>query len=366
MNKFWSEILSQPRTLKSTFENFVTNSKIQLEKLKLTLTTKRIDNLIFSGMGSSLFSCYIPYYSLNSNGYHTEIVETSQLLLNLYPYPNQTLENSILFLISQSGESGEIVELIRRLKHGEKDLVIVGITNEPKSFLSDEADIIFLLKAGNETSVTSKTYTCTLLIQFLLSMFLINRFDLFSIEEQLLNDFFERVSQFFFNVNKKIEVIKKAIEFFNDVPPFLEILSSGPSLATAFQAALTYKEITKNYSEANSISSFYHGGVECLEENSNLILISSDENNFKLNVQLIKNMLKWKVGKILHISNQNRNVFDNVLNVHTIKHKIKNPFLAPIMEIFYLQLLFYKMAEKSNIEPGKFKYSKKITKGLIK
>lgn len=365
MNQFWSEILSQPRVLKSTFENFVYNSKVQLEKLKLTITTERIINFIFSGMGSSLFSCYIPYYSLNPNFYHTEIVETSQFLLNLSPYPNQTLEKSMLFLISQSGESGEIVELIRRIRDGEENPVIVGITNEPKSFLADKADIVFLLKAGKETSVTSKTYTSTLLILYLLSYFLINRFD-FSLIEENLNEFLESVSRFFFDLNKQLKVIKKAIEFFKEVPPFLEILSSGPSLATAFQAALTYKEITKNYSEANSISSFYHGGIECLKENSNLILISSDENNFKLNEQLIKNMLKWKVGKILHISNQNRDMFDSVLNVHTIKHQIKNPFLAPIMEIFYLQLLFYKMAEKSNIEPGKFKYSKKITNGIIK
>ncbi|MBA7528228.1 hypothetical protein ES705_20411 [subsurface metagenome] len=77
---------------------------------------------------------------------------------------------------------------------------------------------------------------------------------------------------------------------------------------------------------------------------------------------------EWACGKILHITNQEfdektKKIHDDP-KIITYKHKIKDPHLAPIMEIIILQLLFYKMAEKKGIEPGKFLYSQKITDDL--
>jgi glucosamine 6-phosphate synthetase-like amidotransferase/phosphosugar isomerase protein len=278
--------------------------------------------------------------------------------------------------VSQSGESGEIITLVRNISKTKKNLITVGISNTSESQLAENVDILFEIKAGTETSVTSKTFTNSLLILFLLSVYLVNNF---SVPREIfneVNDMIGYIKKLFKDLDTKLEMITKIISFFGGTPEFLEILSSGPSLATAFQAALIYKEITKNYSEAHITSSFYHGGIECLKEDSCLVLISSDEINFKLNVHLIKNMREWKVGKILHISNYNietisddfgfdvGNLIQDKKNVYSITHKITNPFLAPICEIVFLQLLFYKMAENEIIEPGKFRFSSKITKEL--
>jgi len=64
-------------------------------------------------------------------------------------------------------------------------------------------------------------------------------------------------------------------------------------------------------------------------------------------------MLKRKY-KNRNITNQDFD--DKVKKLHsnskifTYKHGIKDPHLAPIMEIVVLQLLFYKIAEKKGID----------------
>ncbi|GAH88158.1 unnamed protein product, partial [marine sediment metagenome] len=121
--------------------------------------------------------------------------------------------------------------------------------------------------------------------------------------------------------------------------------------------------------EASSISTFRHGGIESLKDTTNLIILSSDKENLNLNVPFIDNIVnKWTFGKILHITNQDfdkelKKLHDNP-KIITYKHKIKDPYLASIMEIIILQLLFYKMAEKKGIEPGALKYSQKITNDI--
>jgi len=77
---------------------------------------------------------------------------------------------------------------------------------------------------------------------------------------------------------------------------------------------------------------------------------------------------EWEVDKILHITNQD---FDEDLkNVHenpkfvTYKHNVKDPYLASIMEIVIIQLLFYKIAERKGIDPGVFRFSQKVTTDL--
>jgi len=170
-------------------------------------------------------------------------------------------------------------------------------------------------------------------------------------------------------MNNKVslhKIWKDLIDSFGYNMNFIEILSRGSSMVTAHQAALNCKEIAKVYSEASSISTFRHGGIECLNDNTTIILITSDNKNLQLNVKFLDNLInKWKSKKVLHITNQN---FDNNLEkIHKnskmiiYRHNIVDNYLAPIMEIIILQLLFYKMAEKRGIEPGIFYFTKKIT-----
>lgn len=53
MNTFLKEILEQPAALKNALEYYESEGKNSLNNLKETLKTKNIEQVIFTGMGSS-------------------------------------------------------------------------------------------------------------------------------------------------------------------------------------------------------------------------------------------------------------------------------------------------------------------------
>jgi glucosamine--fructose-6-phosphate aminotransferase (isomerizing) len=220
-----------------------------------------------------------------------------------------------------------------------------------------------------EVSITTKSYVCTLLLLYVMAKTIIGEFFTNETEIQNVEAFLGEVRRFLQDQKQINKLWKELLSSFGYDIDFLEILSRGSSLTSAHQAALNFKEIVKSYSEASSISTFRHGGIECLKESTKLIILSSDKENFEFNIQFIDKLVNdWACGKILHITNQEfdekaKNLHDEP-KIITYKHKIKDPHLAPIMEIIILQLLFYKMAEKKGIEPGKFLYSQKITNDI--
>jgi glucosamine--fructose-6-phosphate aminotransferase (isomerizing) len=354
LNEFLKEIYSQPQALLDTLNYIKKNYQVQFQNLRELFKEGTLARVIFTGMGSSFFSSYVPYYILNPNGINAEMRESGEFLLYSFPEAPKSFSNdTALVLISQSGESGEIAQMLDKISTMENPPYTIGITNSPKSTLETKTKIVFLTNAGEETSVTSKSYTCTLFLLYIFAKNLVS--DFFSNNKAIieLEDLIKEVKTFLEDIEKIDIFYNNLLSFYGSDIECLEILSRGPSLATCYQAALNFKEIVKNYSEANPCSTFRHGGIECLNINSKLIIISSDERNFKLNIDLI---------------NQEYDSSDKLLNespkIISFKHNIHNPFLAPIMEIIILQLFFYKIAEKNNLVPGEFGFSSKVTRDV--
>lgn len=76
------------------------------------------------------------------------------------------LEDVLVIGISQSGESKDVLETIRR--SGELGAGTLSVTNDDASSMADAADRHFFLRAGEESSVAAtKTYTAELLVLYL-------------------------------------------------------------------------------------------------------------------------------------------------------------------------------------------------------
>lgn len=371
MNEFLKEILSQPQALMDTFK-YSCQNKAHFQRFNDLFKEREISKILFTGMGSSYYCSFVPYYLLNQRGINAETREAGEFLF--YSLPKNEINwftKSIVILISQSGESGETVQLLNKINALKNPPITIGITNSPKSTLALNTNLTFLIKAGEEKSVTSKSYTCSLLLLYILAINLVNNF--FSSNKDLkeVENTIKEVDNFLKD-SEKIEIFyNNLLSFYGKDVDFLEILARGPSLATANQAALNAKEIVKINSEASSCSTFHHGGIESLNKNSKLVIISSEEYNFNLNLHFMKNILtNWECGKILHITNcepyqpSDYTILRENAKFISFKHNVINPFLSPIMEIVMLQLFFYKMAEKRAITPGKFNFTQKITRDI--
>ena len=367
MSEFLEEIKSQSLALRETLNYIMNEGKPQFLIVKDFIKKGGINKLIFTGMGSSYISTYLPYYILNQYGITTEIRDSGEFLFNLFPEKKKDIfKNTGIIIISQSGESGEIRELLRKINSIDDTPLTIGITNDPDSYLASMTELQILMNFDKEASVTSKSYVCTLLLLYVMAKTIIGEFFTNESEHEKIDQLITEIDALMNDKASLNKIWKDLIENFGYNMSFIEILSRGSSMVTAHQAALNCKEIAKIYSEASSISTFRHGGIECLNDKTTIILITSDNKNLQLNTKFLDNLInKWKCKKVLHITNQN---FDSKLEkihknskIFTYRHTILDNYLAPIMEIIILQLLFYKMAEKKGIEPGIFYYTKKIT-----
>ena len=369
MNSFLKEIFSQAKALENTFQYILSEGKPQFLKVKDFIKKGGVTKLIFTGMGSSYIASFLPYYFLNQNGIAVEMREAGEFLFNTFPKSRQeSFKDTGIIIISQSGKSGEIRELLRKINSIEVKPLTIGITNDPDSYLAYMSELQIFMNIDEELSVTTTTYVCTLLILYIMSKTIVGEFFNNDDEIQNINDLISKIKNLLENEREINEIWQDIVTNFGKDVEFIEILARGSSIVTAHQAALNCKEIIKSYSEAQSISNFRHGGIECLKNNTKIILLTSDDENLEFNAKFIQQLKKWSFEKLLHITNQN---FDeDLVDLHDNKkimiynYDVKDSFLAPIYEIIVLQLIFYKIAELNDLEPGKFKFTTKVTSDL--
>jgi glucosamine--fructose-6-phosphate aminotransferase (isomerizing) len=149
---YLADVLDQPRALAALVDSAPSISAT-VEACGLAKRPR----VIISGMGSSHFATFGLWSSLVRLGVPAWWVETTQLL-DLAD--GLVAPHSLLWLTSQSGESAETVALLDRLP---RDLVhVVGVTNNPDSALGRGADTRVDLVAGDEATVSTKSYVNTL------------------------------------------------------------------------------------------------------------------------------------------------------------------------------------------------------------
>ncbi|MHA1718832.1 MAG: SIS domain-containing protein [Promethearchaeota archaeon] len=373
MNIFLEEILSQGLALKQTLDYITDNFETVFKQIKDLIMDKKISRFIFTGMGSSYFTSYVPLYMLKQKGFNAEMLEAGEFLLHGFPEDiDSAFENTCIIFISQSGESGEIVELFQKIKKLKSKPITIGVVNIQESYLANHSDIQLYLNAGKEETVTSKTYICSILILYFLARSIMMQNISLMKESNEIEESIKFISKLLKSnqpIEKILQPVQKINNLFGNDYNFIQILARGPSLSTAHQAALNFKEIVKIYSEASSISTFRHGGIECLTESSRLIIISSSKGDHLIDNRFIRNLnQKWCFGTLLYITSQKLALIDEEIRTNPkiiiYSFNIKNDFLAPIVEIIILQLMIYDTTLKRGLSPGSFKFSQKITRGL--
>ncbi len=121
-----------------------------------SLSANSYQLIVLTGMGGSFQILNPLYLRLIELGFPVVMAETSELI---HFMPRLLNRRTLLIVVSQSGRSAETVRLLNR--EGERP-TILAITNDASSPLAVESDVVALIKAGPEASVSCKTTTATL------------------------------------------------------------------------------------------------------------------------------------------------------------------------------------------------------------
>lgn len=356
MPTFEEEISQQPAALEKTLDFYINQSDV-LKQARENFHVNGLNHITLAGMGSSLFSCSIAQNFISKRGYETDVREAGELLYHqLAPkYPPTCL----LILVSQSGESGEIVKLVEKYQKMRDPPVIWAITNNEKSTLAQKAGLVFPTLAGEEVSVTSKTYVSTLLVQFLLSSALVSPILDLQALQTVATPVIEKAREC---LSASKEVVIKMMAQLGTSFPHLYFVGTGCSYATACQAALNFQEICRIPSQGISSGQFRHGPIEVIDPNFRAVLLNSARDTVPLVDELAGNISKkWGSGKSVILTNSTTPTVQDPNLLYTTQ-PISNEYLAPIGEIILLQLFMIAQAKARGIRtPGEFRNTHKIT-----
>lgn len=333
---YLNDLLDQPRALQATLDSL--NQLPPLTSISTGLKSNKYQRVILTGMGSSYHGLYPLQLRLFTLPVGVIRLETAELI----HYAAELIEPSNLIVaVSQSGESAEVVQLLE-LTHSRVDLI--GVTNTPGSTLAERAAVPILTCAGEEASVSCKTYISALAALTWLGDQLTGEYTHFS----TLKDAPQKVDQYWSGWPGSVEVLRQKL----DAIEHIFLLGRGSSMAAACAGALIIKEAARYGAEGMNSAAFRHGPLELVSETTLVIVYQGADVTAELNVKLARDILSCG------------GVVDQVMmgaGSPPFNLPLCPPPALPIFEIQFAQMVSLALAELQGFEAGKFLHASKVT-----
>ena len=341
MSNLAQNILSQANSFHAVLDSQCgPGRKPLLEAAALLRSGRRV---LITGIGASKYAAVPLEYDLCSHGIPAVGMEAGELLHFSHP----AFRDSIVVIVSRSGESIEIVKLLDVLKGRQ---TIVGVTNEADSVLAKSADCTLLVGSLTDEMVAIQTYTGTLLALHLLGAAVTQQFGPACEILGALHSEFDRVV---------VENMNTAEEWdrFLLPPQPVYLLTRGPSCASAFEGALLFNEIAKTTAVGQTAGSFRHGPAEVVDEAFRGILFVPQGPTRDMTLSLGCDLIRFG-GQVSMIGSE----LELAGAVLTRKIPKAPSSLAPLFEIVPIQVAALRMAQLRGIVPGSFRYTQQVTR----
>ena len=343
------EIYEQPRAVRETVEG-----RISLDTGRVFLDEMRnITEADFKGLSSiKIAACGTSLHAGLAGKYMIEQLARVNVDVDYaseFRYRDPVLdENTLLLVISQSGETADTIAALREVK--ERGAKVLAICNVQGSMITREADGTILTHAGPEIGVAStKAFTSQMIALYLFGLFLGQLRGELSPEaslahgrqlaelpvkmEQLLNnaDAFEGLSREFFRVTD-----------------FL-YLGRGINFPIALEGALKLKEISYIHAEGYPAGEMKHGPNALIDERLPVMFINTREAGNrpselryeKTHSNIVE--VKAREGIVISVLTEG-DTMSSVVSDHVIEIPASSDLLSPILSIIPLQLLAYHIA----------------------
>jgi glucosamine--fructose-6-phosphate aminotransferase (isomerizing) len=336
--RYLDDLLDQPRALRATWSRL--SEDPALERIASGCAGSRFERVVLTGMGGSFYGFHPLSIELAERGRTPLMIETSELV---HFYPHLLSPSTLVVAVSQSGRSAETVRLLEMNRGG---ATVIGVTNDASSPLGTEAAFTVLIAAGQEFSVSCKTYVSTLLALRAIGAVLsgIDRTERLRELESAPDVAEEYLGNWKSHAGELAELLSGVRDVF--------LVGRGGSLAAAQAGALIIKESDHVHAEGMSSAAFRHGPFEMLQPDVFVGVFAGDAKTRALNEQLLNDVCGTGARAVLFTQDAERSAC-RLPNV--------NPVLSPIAEILPAQMMTLALAALRGREPGKFERVSKIT-----
>ncbi|MGL5439925.1 MAG: glutamine--fructose-6-phosphate transaminase (isomerizing) [Filifactoraceae bacterium] len=331
------EIFEQPIAIKDTIQRRLDDEGyIKLDDIKLD--KKALENIT----KIYIVACGTAYHAGKVGKFAIEKlakipVETD--IASEFRYSDPFVdENTLLILVSQSGETADTLAALREAKR--KGARIMSITNVVGSSIARESNDVLYTWAGPEVAVAStKAYTTQLVAFYMIALDMALKKETISVEEyhNYINEIMklpEKVSEIIENLDAE----KYVAESICDINA-LFYLGRGVDYQTALEGALKLKEISYIYTEAFAAGELKHGTIALIEEGTPVIAVATQENLIEKMVSNIREV-KARGAKVYSITTKTHKDIQEVSD-YTIFIPETIDILQPILSVVPCQAIAY-------------------------
>jgi len=343
------EIYEQPRSVRDTVQGRVSldSGQVFLDEMN-NLTEadfKRFSSIKIAACGTSWHAGLAGKYMIEQLARVPVDVDYASEFRYRDPVMD---ENTLLLVISQSGETADTIAALREAK--ELGAKVLAICNVQGSMIVREADGTILTHAGPEIGVAStKAFTGQMVALYLLGLYLGQLRGSLSKDEakfhaQELAELPVKLEHLL-NNSDSIEELSK--EFFRSTD-FL-YLGRGINFPVALEGALKLKEISYIHAEGYPAGEMKHGPNALIDERLPVLFINTrEEGNRASELRYEKTHsniveVKAREGIVISVLTEG-DTMSSMVSDHVIEIPASSDLLSPILSIIPLQLLAYHIA----------------------
>ena len=321
------EINEEPDTFEKTINNCLENNFKDIDLKKYT-------NIHIVACGSAYHAGLVGKYLIEKYAnikVYTQVASEYRYEKTFYD------KNTLVILISQSGETADTLAALRKAKDNNIDTL--SIVNVFSSSIARESKYVIYTKAGCEIAVaTTKAYLAQLTVLIALTLSLtdkqINKEEITNLKNEITN----LIKKDYKTIANKIYKAKNI--FF---------IGRGIDYALCMEGSLKLKEISYINSVAYQAGELKHGTISLIEENTPVIAILTEEDLIEKTISNIKEV-KARGAHTIIITN--KDIQGDFYDEKIIIPKT-NELFQQLLTIIPLQLIAYEVAKLNNCDIDK-------------
>ena len=343
------EIYEQPRSVRDTVQGRISldSGQVFLDEMKNITAAdfKRFSSIKIAACGTSWHAGLAGKYMIEQLARIPVDVDYASEFRYRDPVMD---ENTLLLVISQSGETADTIAALREAK--EMNSKVLAICNVQGSMFVREAEGTILTHAGPEIGVAStKAFTGQMIALYLLGLYLGQARGVLSEDEARFHaqELAELPVKLEHLLNNSDSIEELAKEFFRSTD-FL-YLGRGINFPVALEGALKLKEISYIHAEGYPAGEMKHGPNALIDERLPVLFINTrEEGNRASELRYEKTHsniveVKAREGIVISVLTEGDTMSSTVSN-HVIEIPPSSDLLSPILSIIPLQLLAYHIA----------------------
>ncbi|HBF0798756.1 Glucosamine--fructose-6-phosphate aminotransferase [isomerizing] [Clostridioides difficile] len=331
------EIHEQPTGVRETLERRLDdNGNIILDSINISKEDlEKINKVYIVACGTAYNAGLLGKYAIEKFVNIPVITDIASEFRYSDPFVD---ENSLVILVSQSGETADTLAVLRDSKA--KGARILSITNVVGSSIARESDDVFYTWAGPEVAVAStKAYTTQITSLYMIAL------DFAIKKGTITREFYDSIISKMKEIPSKIQEILDNEEYIKEVAKTVVssehafYLGRGIDYSLAMEGSLKLKEISYIHAEAFAAGELKHGTIALIEKGTPVIAIATQEKLFEKMVSNMEEVRARGAYVVAIAQSHNKDVEKAADKIIYIPNS--DDILSPILAVVPMQLLAY-------------------------